>query len=129
MFSDINFWGGVAEGAGKEFTRQEERKEKDIRELRNFVISESSKIDEENRTEIKAAEEAAEQLGALIKGQRNANSAAVKEATMFLIDQHGSAAAALDAAKALNEQYTTYGEPFDPIRTLGLTELRQHTHK
>jgi hypothetical protein len=41
---------------------------------------------------------------------------------MFLIDQHGSAAAALDAAKALNEQYTTYGEPFDPIRTLGFTD-------
>tara|TARA_E500000318_G_C3567272_1_gene216235 strand:- start:3386 stop:4861 length:1476 start_codon:yes stop_codon:yes gene_type:complete len=122
MFSDVNFWGGVAEGASTEFLRQEDRKEKDVRELRNFIISESSSIDAENRKELSAAEEAAEQLGALIKGSRNANSAAVKEATMFLIDQHGSAAAALEAAKSLNEQYSTYGEPFDPIRTLGFTD-------
>ena len=122
IFSDINFWGGVAEGAGKEFTRQEDDKRKDVRELRNFVISESSKLDDENRVKVESAGEAAEQIGSLIKGGRNVKSAAVKEATMFLIDEYGSATNALEAAKNLNTQYTTYGEPFDPITTLGFTD-------
>ena len=122
IFSDINFWGGVAEGAGKEFTRQEDDKRKDVRELRNFVISESSKIDDENRAKIESAEEAAEQIGSYIKGNRNVRSAAVKEATMFLIDEYGSAKNALEAAKKLSTQYETYGEPFDPITTLGFTD-------
>ena len=122
IFSDINFWGGVAEGAGKEFTRQEDEKRKDVRELRNFVISESSKIDDENRTEIDKAKEAAEQIGSLIKGARNVKNPAVKEATMFLIDEYGSATNALEAAKNLHTQYETYGEPFDPITTLGFTD-------
>jgi hypothetical protein len=122
IFSDINFWGGVAEGAGKEFTRQEEDKRKDVRELRNFVISESSKLDDENRIKVESAGEAAEQIGSLIKGGRNVKSAAVKEATMFLIDEYGSATNALEAAKNLHTQYETYGEPFDPITTLGFTD-------
>jgi len=122
IFSDINFWGGVAKGAGTEFTRQEDDKRKDVRELRNFVISESSNIDDKNRENIEKAGEAAEQIGSLIKGGRNVKSSAVKEATMFLIDEYGSATNALEAAKNLNTQYETYGEPFDPITTLGFTD-------
>jgi hypothetical protein len=122
LFSDINFWGGVAEGGGKEFARQEEDKRKDVRELRNFVISDASKLDDENRVKVESAGESAEQIGSLIKGGRNVKSAAVKEATMFLIDEYGSAKNALEAAKKLSTQYETYGEPFDPITTLGFTD-------
>ena len=122
MFSDINFWGGVAEGGGKEFARQEGEKTKDVRELRNFVINQSTTIGDENIKKVEAAEEAAEQLGSLIKGNRNVKSAAVKEATLFLIDEYGSPTAALEAAKNLYTQYNTYGEPFDPIKTLGFTD-------
>ena len=39
LLSDEDFWGGVAEGAGEQMLLQEERKDKDIRELRNFGMT------------------------------------------------------------------------------------------
>ena len=48
LLGDIEFWGGVAEGASAELTRQEDRRDKDIRELRRFGMERGLQISEAN---------------------------------------------------------------------------------
>ena len=120
MLSDLDFWGGVATGASEQITTQEDRKDKDIRELRNFGITRGMQIEEDNRDAINAAEAQVKELASLISGDRSANAPEVMEAAYYLIDQEGGISGANRVAKLLNTEYSTYG--VDPITKMGLQE-------
>ena len=120
LLGDPDFWGGVATGFGEETLRQEERKDKDIRELRNFGMTRGMQIEEDNRSAINAAEVQVKELASLISGDRSANAPEVMEAAYYLIDQEGGIAGANRVAKLLNTEYSTYG--VDPITKMGLQE-------
>ena len=120
LLGDLDFWGGVAEGASEQIRTQEDRKDKDIRELRNFGITRGMQIEEDNRSAINAAEVQVKELASLISGDRSANAPEVMEAAYYLIDQEGGIAGANRVAKLLNTEYSTYG--VDPITKMGLQE-------
>jgi hypothetical protein len=120
LLGDVEFWGGVATGFSEESLRQEDRKDKDIRELRRFGIERSMQIEQDNRDAINAAEVQVKELASLISGDRSANSAEVMEAAYYLIDQEGGIAGANRVAQLLNTEYSTYG--VDPITKMGLQE-------
>lgn len=120
LLGDIEFWGGVATGFGEQTLRQEDRKDKDIRELRNFGMTRGMQIEEDNRNSINAAEVQVKELASLISGDRSANAPEVMEAAYYLIDQEGGIAGANRVAQLLNTEYSTYG--VDPITKMGLQE-------
>lgn len=120
LLGDLDFWGGVATGAGEQMLLQEERKDKDIRELRNFGMTRGMQIEEDNRDAIDAAEKQVKELASLISGDRSANAPEVMEAAYYLIDQEGGISGASRVAQLLNTEYSTYG--VDPITKMGLQE-------
>ena len=129
LLGDLDFWGGVAEGAGEQMLLQEERKDKDIRELRNFGMTRGMQIEEDNRSAINAAEVQVKELASLISGDRSANAPEVMEAAYYLIDQEGGIAGANRVAQLLNTEYSTYG--VDPLlkwdcKNEALEKFRQH---
>lgn len=119
LLGDIEFWGGVATGFGEETLRQEDRKDKDIRELRNFGITRGMQIEEDNRDAINAAEVQVKELASLIAGDRSATSPEAMEAAFYLINQEGGITGASRVAQNLYTEYNTYGT--DPISKMGLT--------
>jgi|TARA_R100000030_G_scaffold83126_1_gene66053 hypothetical protein len=119
MLSDIDFWGGVAKGANIGITEQEDRKDKDIRELRNFGITRGMQIEEDNRDAINAAEVQVKELASLVSGDRSATSPEAMEAAFYLINQEGGIAGANRVAQSLYTEYNTYGT--DPILKMGLS--------
>tara|TARA_R100001460_G_scaffold19266_2_gene40315 strand:- start:2529 stop:3986 length:1458 start_codon:yes stop_codon:yes gene_type:complete len=120
LLGDLDFWGGVATGAGEQMLLQEERKDKDIRELRNFGMTRGMQIEEDNRDAVNAAETQVKELASLISGDRSANAPEVMEAAYYLIDQEGGISGANRVAQLLNTEYSTYG--VDPIAKMGLQE-------
>jgi len=120
LLGDINFWGGVAEGAGTEMLRQEDRKDKDIRELRKFGMERGLQISEENTQLLNEAEAQVRELAAMVAGNRSANSPEAMEAALYLIQNEGGIAGAAKLAGQLQEEFSTYGT--DPVLKLGLTE-------
>ena len=120
LLGDLDFWGGVATGFGEETLRQEDRKDKDIRELRRFGIERGLQISEDNTEALNAAEIQVKELASLISGDRSANNPASMEAAYYLINEEGGIAGAMRKAKLLNTEYSTYGS--DPIAKMGLTE-------
>jgi len=119
LLGDLDFWGGVAKGASEELTRQEDRKDKDLRELRNFGITRGMQIEEDNRDAINAAEVQVKELASLIAGDRSATSPEAMEAAFYLINQEGGITGATRVAQNLYTEYNTYGT--DPISKMGLT--------
>ena len=119
LLSDEDFWGGVAEGASEQIRTQEDRKDKDIRELRNFGITRGMQIEEDNRDAINTAEVQVKELAALISGDRSATSPEAMEAAFYLINQEGGIAGANRVAQSLYTEYNTYGT--DPISKMGLS--------
>ena len=119
LLSDEDFWGGVATGFGEETLRQEDRKDKDLRELRNFGITRGMQIEEDNRDAINAAEVQVKELASLIAGDRSATSPEAMEAAFYLINQEGGITGANRVAQNLYTEYNTYGT--DPISKMGLT--------
>ena len=120
LLGDINFWGGVAEGVTTQIEKQEDRKAKDVRELRNFGIERGLQITEENNKNLSETESQITELSSLIAGKRNVNDKAVREGALLLLETYGSVAAAAPVAKELSVQYKTYGR--DPIKALGYTD-------
>jgi hypothetical protein len=120
LLGDLDFWGGVATGFGEETLRQEDRKDKDIRELRRFGMERGLQISEDNTEALNVAEAQVKELASLIAGDRSATSPAAIEAAYYLISQEGGLAGASRKAKLLNTEYSTYGS--DPIEKMGLTE-------
>jgi len=120
LLSDENFWDGV----GKGFTRAEElaqeRKARDVRELRNFAIETGMSVREANDKALQASESAVIELASLIKGKRNVRDKSVREGALALLSQYGSIEAAAQVARDLNTEYKTFGR--DPIKTLGFVE-------
>jgi len=119
LLGDLDFWGGVAEGAGEQMLLQEERKDKDIRELRNFGMTRGMQIEEDNRDAINTAEVQVKELASLIAGDRSATSPEAMEAAFYLINQEGGITGATRVAQNLYTEYNTYGT--DPISKMGLT--------
>ena len=120
FISDEDFLAGVATGAQKEMEKQEDRRQDDIRTLRNFGLQNGLRIRAENDESLKESREAIEQLSSLVAGKRNVNDVAVRETAVYMLDKFGSVPAALEAASALNTQYKTFGR--DPIASLGFTD-------
>tara|TARA_E500000318_G_scaffold4410_1_gene4627 strand:- start:2387 stop:3868 length:1482 start_codon:yes stop_codon:yes gene_type:complete len=120
FLGDEDFIAGVATGAQKEMEKQEDRRQDDIRALRNFGLENGLRIRAENDESLKESAEAIEQLSSLVAGKRNINDVAVRETAVYMLDKFGSVPAALDAASALNTQYKTFGR--DPISSLGFTD-------
>lgn len=120
LLGDANFWGGVAEGFTTQIEKQEDRKAKDVRELRNFGIERGLQITEENTKNLNETEAQIIELSSLIAGKRNVNDKAVREGALLLLEKYGSVAAAAPVAKELSVEYRTYGR--DPIKTLGYTD-------
>lgn len=118
LLGDLDFWGGVAKGASEELTRQEDRRDKDIRELRRFGMERGLQISEDNTEALNAAEDQVKQLAALVAGDRSANSPEAMEAAFYLIEQNGGVAGATAIARRYNEQFTSFG--IDPITEMGL---------
>ena len=120
LLGDANFWGGVAEGFTTQIEKQEDRKAKDVRELRNFGIERGLQITEENTKNLSETESQIIELSSLIAGKRKVNDKAVREGALLLLETYGSVAAAAPVAKKLSVQYNTYGR--DPIKALGYTD-------
>ena len=118
MLSDLDFWGGVAKGANIGITEQEDRRDKDIRELRRFGMERGLQISEDNAEALNVAEDQVKQLAALVAGDRSANSPEAMEAAFYLIEQNGGVAGATSIARRYNEQFTSFG--IDPITEMGL---------
>lgn len=120
LLSDENFWDGV----GKGFTRAEElaqeRKARDVRELRNFAIETGMSVREANDKALQASEGAVIELASLIKGKRNVRDKSVREGALALLNKYGSIEAAAQVARDLSTEYKTFGR--DPIKTLGFVE-------
>ena len=121
LLGDIDFWGGVAEGAITELKRQRDDKDRTVRELRNFAVESGMKINEENATALRETEDSIKELAYLIAGNRNIRNKAVREAAAALIERSGgSLAAAAAEAKKFKTQYDTFGR--DPIKGMGFID-------
>lgn len=121
LLGDIDFWGGVAEGASTELDRQRDTKDKTVRELRNFAVESGMKINEENATALRETEDSIKEVAYLIAGNRNIRTKAVREAAAALIERSGgSLAAAAAEAKKFKTQYDTFGR--DPIKGMGFID-------
>lgn len=118
LLGDLDFWGGVATGVGEQIDIQEERKDRDFRELRRFGMERTLQISEENAESLNNAEKQVQELAALVAGDRSANSPEAMEAAFYLIDKHGGVAGATSIASMYNKQYTSFG--IDPITEMGL---------
>lgn len=120
LLGDLDFLGGVAKGFGEESLRQEDRKDKDYRELRKFGMERGLQISEDNRNALDVAEDQVKELAFLVAGDRKANSPEALEAAFYLIEANGGVAGATDIAKKYYQQYDKFG--IDPINEMGLEE-------
>lgn len=120
LLGDLDFLGGVAKGFGEESLRQEDRKDKDYRELRKFGMERGLQISEDNRNALNVAEDQVKELAFLVAGDRKANSPEALEAAFYLIEANGGVAGATAIAKKYYQQYDKFG--IDPINDMGLED-------
>jgi len=118
LLSDLDFWGGVATGASQQIDIQEERKDRDYRELRKFGMERSLQISDDNTKLLDDAEKQVKELASMISGNRSATSPEAMEAAFYLIERECGVACASQIAKRYQQQYDNFG--ISPITEMGL---------
>lgn len=122
FISDPDFLGGVAEGATKELTKQEDRRQKTLDELRVYGLEKTNRLEKEYNDDVDSSEDAISLIATQITPPGgNYKSQEVLAATKYLVDTL-SVAGAQAMAKDLAAQRNTYN--INPLVEIGNASLQ-----
>lgn len=122
FISDPDFLGGVAEGATKELTRQEDRRQKTLDELRVYGLEKTNRLEKEYNNDVDSSEESIALIATQITPPGgNYKSQEVLAGTKYLVDTLGVPRAQA-IAKELAAQRDTYN--INPLVEIGNAELQ-----
>ena len=122
FISDPDFLGGVAEGATKELTRQEDRRQKTLDELRVYGLEKTNRLEKEYNNDVDSSEESIALIATQITPPGgNYKSQEVLAGTKYLVDTLGVPRAQA-IAKELAAQRDTYN--INPLVEIGNAQLQ-----
>ena len=122
FISDPDFLGGVAEGATKELTKQQDRRQKTLDELRVYGLEKTNRLEKEYNDDVDSSEEGIALIATQITPPGgNYKSQEVLAGTKYLVDTLGVAGAQA-MAKELAAQKNTYN--INPLVEIGNAQLQ-----